>query len=431
MAIFEKYQDDLTAGKKTALGIQHALTMYGATVLVPILTGLDISVALFMAGLCTLFFHLVTVGKIPVFLGSSFAFIVPITAVAEKYGLPYAQGGIVIAGIVYLILALLFGLFGAQKIISFFPPIVTGPIIIIIGLTLAPVAVGRASENWLLAFVSFAVVAAVAFFTRGFIRILPVLCGLFGGYLAALITGNVDFTPIREAKWIGVPNFTIAKFNLDAILLIAPVVIVTVVEHIGNVLAISSVTGKDFIKSPGLRRTLMGNGIATSLSAFFGGPANTTYSEDTGIMAITRQYNPVIMRIAACFAIVLAVTPKFGAVIRTIPDAVIGGGISIVLFGMIVSVGIRTLTENGIDFKKTRNMFIVAVTLVLGLGIPVVFPAGGVPITINSSYEVLRISPDSVRMPVIVNSSYTYHLSSMFIAAIAGIILNKVLPDKD
>jgi uracil permease len=418
-------------GKKTALGIQHALTMYGATVLVPILTGLDISVALFMAGLGTLFFHLVTVGKIPVFLGSSFAFIVPIIAVAEKYGLPYAQGGIVIAGIVYLIFALLVGLFGAQKIISFFPPIVTGPIIIIIGLTLAPVAVGSASQNWLLALVSFAIVVAVAFFTKGFIRVLPILCGLFGGYLVALITGNVDFTPIREAKWIGVPNFTVAKFNFDAILLIAPIVIVTVVEHIGNVLAISSVTGKDFIKSPGLRRTLIGNGIATSLSAFFGGPANTIYAEDTGVMAITRQYNPILMRIAAYFAILLAITPKFGAVIRTIPNAVIGGGISIVLFGMIVSVGIRTLTENNIDFKKTRNMFIVAVTLVLGLGIPVVFPDGGVPITINSSYQVLRISPGSVREPITVFSSYTYHLSSLFIAAIIGIILNKVLPNKD
>jgi uracil permease len=364
-------------------------------------------------------------------LGSSFAFIAPIIAVAEKYGLPYAQGGVVIAGMVYLILALLVGLFGAQKIINFFPPIVTGPIIIIIGLTLAPVAVGSASQNWLLALISFAIVAVVAFFTKGFVRILPVLCGVFGGYLVALITGNVDFTLIKEAKWIGVPNFTLAKFNLDAVLFVAPVAIVTVVEHIGNVLAISSVTGRDFIKSPGLRHTLIGNGIATSLSAFFGGPANTTYAEDTGIMAITRQYNPIIMRIAAYVAILLAITPKFGAVIRTIPGAVIGGGISIVLFGMIVSVGIRTLTINDIDFKKTRNMFIVAVTLVLGLGIPVVFPAGGVPITISSSYQVLRISPDSLREPITVTSSYTYHLSSMFIATIAGIILNKALPNKD
>jgi uracil permease len=406
MVIFEKYQDDLTMGKKVVLGVQHTFTMFGATVLVPILTGLDISVALFMAGVGTLFFHLVTTGKVPVFLGSSFAFIAPIGAVAAMYSgnLAYAQGGIVIAGLVYLILALLVGLFGAQKIISFFPPIVTGPIIIIIGLTLAPVAIGSAAQNWLLAFISFAIVAVVAIFAKGFVQVLPVLCGLFGGYLIALITGNVDFTPIREAKWIGVPNFTIAKFDLNAILFIAPVAIVTMVEHIGDIVAISAIVSKDFIKSPGLHRTLIGDGIATSISALFGGPANTTYSENTGVLALTRQYNPIVMRIAACFAILLGIIPKLDAVIRTIPNAVIGG-ISIVLFGMISSVGARTLVENNVDFKKPRNMFIAAVILVLGLGI-----SNGVQITIGSS---------------------SYNLSAMFIAAIVGIILNKALPDKE
>lgn len=300
-------------------------------------------------------------------------------------------------------MALLVGLFGAQKIISFFPPIVTGPIIIIIGLTLAPTAISSASQNWLLAFISFAIVAIVAIFTKGFIQVLPVLCGLFGGYLVALITGNVDFAPISAAKWIGIPNFTIARFDLNAILFVAPVAIVTMVEHIGDVVAISAIAGKDFIKNPGLNRTLIGDGIATSISAFFGGPANTTYSENTGVLALTRQYNPIVMRIAACFAILLAIIPKLSAIIATIPSAVIGG-ISIVLFGMIASVGARTLVENHVDFKKPRNMFIAAVILVLGLGI-----SGGIPVNLGST---------------------SYNLSPMFIAALVGIILNKVLPEK-
>ncbi|MCL2128472.1 MAG: uracil-xanthine permease family protein [Treponema sp.] len=402
MAIFEKYQDDLTTGKKVVLGLQHTFTMFGATVLVPILTGMDISVALFMAGIGTLFFHLVTSGKVPVFLGSSFAFIAPIIGAAGMYGMPYAQGGIVVAGLIYLVLAILVGLFGAQKIISFFPPIVTGPIIIIIGLTLAPVAIGSASSNWFLALVSFAIVAIVAIFTKGFIQVLPVLCGLFGGYIVALITGNVDFQPIADAKWFGIPNFVVAKFDINAILLVAPVAIATMVEHIGDVIAISATAGKDFIKSPGLHRTLIGDGIATSISAMFGGPANTTYSENTGVLALTRQYNPVVMRIAACFAIVLGVVPKLGAFISTIPGAVIGG-ISIVLFGMIASIGARTLVENSVDFKNPRNLFIAAVILVLGLG------GTELPIKIGS-----------------VNIT----LSAMAVAAIVGIILNKLLPEK-
>ena len=403
MAIFEKYQDDLTTGKKVVLGIQHTFTMFGATVLVPILTGMNISVALFMAGIGTLFFHLITSGKMPVFLGSSFAFIAPIIGAAQAFGMPYAQGGIVIAGLVYLVLALLVGLFGAEKVISFFPPIVTGPIIIIIGLTLAPVAIGGASASWGLALVSFLIVAVVAVFTKGFIQVLPVLCGLFGGYLIALVTGNVDFTPIREAKWIGLPEFTMAKFNADAIIMVAPVAIATMVEHIGDVIAISATAGKDFIKSPGLHRTLIGDGLATSISALFGGPANTTYSENTGVLALTRQYNPIVMRIAACFAILLAIVPKLSAIISTIPGAVIGG-ISIVLFGMIASIGARTLVENNVDFKNPRNLFIAAVILVLGLGgTEIVIPFG---------------------------SSFKLTLSALAVAAIVGIILNKVLPEK-
>jgi uracil permease len=409
MVIFEKYQDDLSAGKKAVLGLQHMFTMFGATVLVPILTGLDISVALFMAGLCTLVFHLITQGKIPLFLGSSFAFIPPIIAVSTTFGMPYALGGVVIAGFVYLIFSLLVGIFGPEKIMSFFPPVVTGPIIIIIGLILAPVAIGNASENWLLALISFVVVAATAIFAKGFIKVLPVLCGLFGGYLCAFIIGNIagvesfmiDFTPVNEAKWFGLPNFTIAQFNINAILIVAPVAIATVVEHIGDVVVLKSTCNRDFFKSPGLHRTLLGDGLASCISAMFGGPANTTYSENTGVMVLTRVYNPVVMRIAACFAILLSVIPKLGAVISTIPTAVIGG-ISIVLFGMIASVGTRTLVENQVDFKQSRNLFIAAVVLVLGLG--------------------------GTQLPILIGN-FNLNFSALAVAAIVGIILNKALPE--
>jgi uracil permease len=412
MTIFEKYQDDLGVGKKTVLGLQHMFTMFGATVLVPIITGLDISVALFMAGLCTLVFHLITQGKIPIFLGSSFAFIPPIIAVATaaEFGMPYALGGIVIAGLVYLVFSLLVSIFGPEKIMSFFPPVVTGPIIIIIGLVLAPVAIGNASENWLLAFASFIIVAGVAVFTRGFIKVLPVLCGLAGGYLVAFIVGNlagveswkIDFSSVSEAKWFGLPNFTLAKFNINAILLVAPVAIATVVEHIGDVVVLKSTCNRDFFKSPGLHRTLLGDGLASCISAMFGGPANTTYSENTGVLVLTRVYNPVVMRIAACFAILLGIIPKLGAVIATIPTPIIGG-ISIVLFGMIASVGARTLVENQIDFKKTRNLLIAAVVLVLGLG--------------------------GTQLPILIGN-FNLNFSALAIAAIVGIILNKVLPEE-
>jgi len=397
MVIFEKYQDDLTVGKKVVLGLQHTFTMFGATVLVPILTGLDVSVALFMAGLCTLWFHLITQGKVPIFLGSSFAFIGPIIVVAAQFGMPYAQGGIVISGLVYLIFALLVGLFGPKRIIGFFPAIVTGPVIIIIGMMLAPVAVGSASVNWWLAAVSLLIVGVVAIFTKGFIKMLPVICGLVGGYIIAAITGNVDFTPIKEAAWFGFPKFTMAKFDINAIMIIAPVAIATMVEHIGDMASITAMTGKDVMANPGLHRTLIGDGVASSISAMFGGPANTTYSENSGVLALTRVFNPVVMRIAACFAILLSITPKLSAFIATIPQAVIGG-ISIVLFGMISSVGVRNLVENNVDFKKPRNMIIFAVVMVFGLGL------------------------GDIRF---------FSLSPLAFGAIVGIILNKALPDRE
>lgn len=408
---------NLSTVRKLVLGLQHTFTMFGATVLVPIITGLNISVALFMAGVGTLLFHFFTKKRVPVFLGSSFAFIAPILAVAaavatrngvaynsgDPYaeGLSYAQGGLVVAGLIYLVLAALVFIFGYQRIVSFFPPIVTGPIIMTIGLLLAPVAIDMASGNWILALVALVVTTVVNIYGKGFIKALPVLIGLSAGYIFSIVTGNVDFIPIKEAAWFGVPPFRMAKFDLEMIMLVAPVAIVTMVEHIGDVLAVGATVEKDFMKNPGLHRTLIGDGIATSISAMFGGPANTTYSENTGVLALTRVYNPVVMRIAACFALILSVIPKLGAFISTIPTAVVGG-ISIVLFGMIASIGVRTVVENSVDFKQSRNLIIAAVILVLGLG-----------------GAVLPVKLGAIN----------FEISGMALGAIAGILLNKVLPE--
>ena len=382
------------------LGLQHGFTMFSATVLVPIITGLDISVALFMAGIGTLFFHLFTKNKVPAFLGSSFAFIAPIMLVTERFGMQYALGGIVSAGLLYLLVSLLVSKFGPEKIIAFFPPIVTGPVIMVIGLKLAPTAIGMAGENWLLALVGFSVVVIVSSFTRGFLKVIPVLMGIVVGYIVAVVFGMIDFSSVIDAKWIGFPNFTVAKFNWNAMMIVAPVAIVTVIEHIGDVLAISATVEKDFVKDPGLHRTLLGDGFATSLSALFGGPANTTYSENTGVLALTKVYNPVVMRIAAIFAIIIGLIPKLGAVIATIPGSLIGG-ISIILFGMIAAVGVRAVVENNVDFEKPRNLIIAATILILSLG--------GVSIPISLGNGQIE-------------------LEGMALGAIVGIILNKVMP---
>ncbi|EKD82691.1 MAG: hypothetical protein ACD_39C01151G0001, partial [uncultured bacterium] len=366
---------ELPLGKKLILGLQHAFTMFGATVLVPLITGLDVSVALFMAGTGTLLFHLITGGKVPVFLGSSFAFIAPLAAVTGAFGseafkpemMPYALGGAFVAGLMYLLLAILVYAYGHQKVVSFFPPVVTGPIIMVIGLKLAPVAINMASSNWTLAVISFSIVTCVSIFARGFLKVLPVLCGLIGGYLAAVLMGKVDFSPMLTCGWIACPNFVFAKFDPQIIMLVAPVAIATMVEHIGDVLAINETVKRNFIENPGLHRTLIGDGVATALSALFGGPPNTTYSENTGVLALTKVYNPVVMRVAALFAITMGIVPKLGCVISTIPSGVVGG-ISIILFGMIAAIGARSLIENRIDLGQPRNLIIVAVILVLGLG---------------------------------------------------------------
>lgn len=388
----------ISSGKKLVLGIQHVFTMFGATILVPIITGLNISVALFMAGVGTLLFHFITKRKIPAYLGSSFAFIAPILAVAEMSDLPHAQGGLVVAGLVYLILAGLIYLFGVEKVLSFFPPIVTGPIIMVIGLKLAPTAIGMASEHWGLAIVSLATIIIVSMYAKGFFKIIPVIIGLIVGYIVSLISGNVNFAPITEAGWIGLPDFTVAKFSFQTIMMVAPIALATMIEHIGDVLAIGATVGvgEEYLKNPGLHRTLIGDGLATSVSAMFGGPANTTYSENTGVLALTKVYDPLIMEIAAVIAVILGVVPKLGAFISTIPTAVVGG-ISIVLFGMIAAIGARTLVEHKVDFKEQRNLIIAAVIFVLGLG-GAMLPIGNV------------------------------NIEGMALAAIVGIILNKVLP---
>jgi len=389
---------DLPLYKLIILGLQHTFTMFGATVLVPILTGLNISVALFTAGIGTWFFHLVTKMKMPVFLGSSFAYIAPIILVAQEYGgIAYATGGLVVAGLMYLIMSAIVYFVGPKVIYSFFPPIVTGPIIMVIGLNLAPTAVDMAKDNWLLAGICLAAVIAVSIFAKGFLKVLPVLSGLIVGYIAAMVMGLVDFTPVTEAAWFGFPEFVFPKFSGAAISIIAPVAIATMVEHIGDVLAVSATVGDDFVSDPGLHRTLLGDGVATSLAAMLGGPANTTYSENTGVLALTKVFDPWVMRIAACFAIVLSMIPKLGAIISSIPGPVVGG-ISIVLFGMIAAIGVRTVVENKVDFSLNRNLIIGAVILVLGIG-------GAV-----FDFKI-------------------FQLAGMALGAIMGIILNKILPE--
>ena len=410
-----------SAGKLALLGIQHVFAMFGATVLVPMLTGMSPAVALFCAGVGTWIFHLCTGRKVPTFLGSSFAFIAAIQGAAQicsdnaeigtdayLAALPYATGGIIVAGALYLVLALLVRFVGAERVRSFFPPIVTGPVVTIIGLMLAPSAINNITTqigtvnvglNWLVAAIAIAAIFVTSLFAKGLFKLVPILIGIVAGYVAAICCGMVDFTIVSQAPWLDVPPFFLPKFDMRAIGLVAPIAIVTFVEHIGDVTASSAVVGKDFIKDPGLHRTLMGDGLATMFAGLVGGPANTTYSENTGVLAATKNYNPLTLEIAACFAILISFLGKFAALITSMPGPVIGG-VSIVLYGMIAAVGLRTLVENQVDFTKTRNLLIAAVMLVLGLGADKAITIGGVAI------------------------------SGVALAAILGIILNKILPEK-
>lgn len=389
--------DPLPFPQLLVLGIQHTFTMFGATVLVPLLTGLDVSVALFTAGIGTLWFHLVTKRRVPIFLGSSFAFIAPVALVIKEMGIPAAQGGIIVAGLLYCVLAVIIYFAGPRFMESLLPPVVTGPIIMVIGLNLAPVAIGSASKNWIIALIVLATVAIVNLYVKGFLRLLPVISGIVVGYIVSLIWGIVDTAPVVQAAWVGMPHFTWPVFDAAAIGLIAPVAVATMVEHVGDVLAVGATVEDDFVKDPGLHRTLIGDGIGTSLAGLFGGPANTTYSENTGVLALTRVWKPEVMRVAAVLAILLAFIGKLGAAIRTIPEPVIGG-ISIVLFGMIAAIGVRTVVENQVDMKQSRNLLIASVMLVIGIG--------GAMIRVWGNLQFGGIG----------------------LAAIIGIILNQLLP---
>ncbi len=371
--------------RNVVMGVQHTFVMFGATVLVPLLTGLDIGVTLFASGVGTLLFHLVTRMKVPVYLGSSFAFIPPIVAVAKQGSLAEALGGIMIAGVLYLVVAFLVRYVRIETLHKILPPHVTGPMIVLIGLILAPVAIKNAAGEyapqlvekigvngcWGVALFTFAVAVFVKVFFektgRRFISMLPVLIAMTAGYILAVILGIVDYSKIAQAAWFGLPRFSLPAFSMNAISITVPVAIVTIVEHFGDVLAIGNVVGKDFIKNPGIHRTLLGDGLATSLSACIGGPANTTYSENTGAVVLTGNYNPLVMRVAAVFVIGLSFVPKFTAVIAAIPTPVIGG-ISILLFGMIASIGVKNMVDHKVDFSDAGILIVSAAMLVLGLG---------------------------------------------------------------
>ena len=379
----------LNTTKKLILGLQHTFTMFGATVLVPYLTGVPVNVALFAAGVATLLFHLITKGKVPIFLGSSFAYIAPMIAVTlyyinegpTQYGslqdaintgmditpmLAYATGGIVIAGVVKFLFGLVVRVVGVEKIVKHFPPVVSGTTILIIGIILSPVAIDMASSNWPIALCALVAALIARLYFKGFYKIIPVIIGILTGYMVALVTGNVDLTGFADAGWLALPNFYLPKFSLHAISLIVPVALAAAVESIADVYAVSAVAEKKFYEDPGIDKTLMGDGIGTMLGGFVGAPAYTTYSENTGVLAITKVYNPVVMRIAAVIAIILSFVPKVGFIISSIPTAVMGG-IEILLFGMIAAVGLKTLVDNQVKVDG-KNLVIIAVMLVLSLG---------------------------------------------------------------
>ena len=422
---------ELGVPRMLVLGLQHLFAMFGATVLVPILVtkyGLPLSIqtTLLFAGLGTLLFHLCTKLKVPAFLGSSFAFLGGFEAVASldvgKFAgmsgeekLPYALGGIVVAGALYLILALLFKLVGPQKVMRFFPPIVTGPIIILIGLNLSGSAIANASTCWWLALVAIAIIVVANIWGKGMVKILPILIGVLVSYAVALVTGAVDFQTIGAAAWFGIPlhKDSMGLFAIDgsetfisAVFTIVPIALATMMEHIGDIAAISATTGKNYIRDPGLNKTLLGDGLATAMAGLLGGPANTTYGENTGVLALSRVYDPRVIRLAALYAIILSFSPKFDALVNSIPTAIVGG-VSFILYGMISAVGVRNVVENKVDLTKSRNLIIAAVIFVSGLGFS---STGGITFTVGGADVTL---------------------TGLAIAALAGVILNAILPGND
>lgn len=431
----EAIRDAKTLGtpKMLLLGLQHMFAMFGATILVPILVnnyfngeGLSIQVTLFFAGIGTLFFHVCSKMKVPAFLGSSFAFLGGFSTVANldtgifadmTYGekLPYACGGIVVAGLLYLVLALIIKLVGVKRVMKFLPPVVTGPIIICIGLSLAPSAVSNASANWFLALVALAVIIIFNIWGKGMWKIIPILLGVVISYAVAIVmnvlgftnadgSAILDFSSVSASAVIGLPPFQLCKFNITTVLVMAPIALATMMEHIGDMSAISATVGENYLENPGLHRTLIGDGLATSLSAFFGGPANTTYGENTGVLELSHVYDPKVIRLAAIYAVILSFIPKMSAIIGSMPTAIIGG-VSFILYGMISAIGVRNVVENKVDFTKSRNLIIAAVILVCGLGF-----SNGLTFTIAGT---------------------SITLTSLAIAALAGIILNAILPGND
>ena len=421
--------------KMLVLGLQHMFAMFGATILVPILVQqyglpLDIQTTLFFAGIGTLFFHVCTKFRVPAFLGSSFAFLGGFSTMTNlntgiyadmspQDKLAYTCGGIVVAGLLYLALALVIRLVGVKKVMRFLPPVVTGPIIVCIGLTLAPSAVSNASTCWPLALIALATIIIFNIWGKGMFKIIPILMGVVVSYIAALIMNAcgvtvlnaageaiplIDFTAVREASILGLPPFQMAKFDLTAILVMAPIALATMMEHIGDMSAISATVGQNFIQEPGLHRTLVGDGIATSLAGMFGGPANTTYGENTGVLVLSKVHDPRVIRLAAVYAIVLSFIPKMADIIGSMPSAIVGG-VSFILYGMISAIGVRNIVENNVDLTKSRNLIIAAVILVCGLGFSsgITFTVAGTSIT----------------------------LTGLAIAALAGILLNAILPGND
>ena len=421
--------------KMLLLGLQHMFAMFGATILVPILVNgyfgsttqvLSVQVTLFCAGLGTLFFHLCAKFKVPAFLGSSFAFLGGFASIAsldtgifanmpDSEKLQYACGGIFVAGLLYLVLALIIKLIGVKRVMRFLPPVVTGPIIICIGLSLAPSAVNNASTNWLIAIVALAVIIVFNIWGKGMFKIIPILLGVVISYVFALALHGLgftnpdgsaifDFTNVVNASFVGLPPFQLPKFNITAILVMAPIAIATMMEHIGDMSAISATVGENFLEDPGLHRTLIGDGLATSFSALIGGPANTTYGENTGVLELSRVHDPKVVRLAAVYAIILGFIPKFAEIIGSMPASIIGG-VSFILYGMISAIGVRNVVENHVDFTKSRNLIIAGVILVSGLGFSngLTFNVGGTSLT----------------------------LTALAIAALAGIILNAILPGND
>ena len=393
------------------LGIQHVLAMFGATVLVPFLTGLNPSLALISAGVGTLIFHFCTKRIVPVFLGSSFAFIGTLTLVLKEEGIGAIKGGVIAAGLIYVLMSYLVKVFGVQRVKSFFPPIVTGPIIMLIGLRMAPTALGMAGyahgkfdpKSLVVACVVILVMVFITMMKRSFLRLIPILAAVIVGYTVATFMGMVNFDLVSQAKWVGLSPeathdlLTLPQISLTGIIAIAPIALVVFIEHIGDITTNGAVVGKDFFKNPGIHRTLLGDGLATVAAGFIGGPANTTYGENTGVLAVTKVYDPAILRIAACYAIVLGFIGKFGILLQSIPLPVMGG-VSVILFGMIASVGVRTVVDARLDFSNSRNLIIASLIFVLGIAV------------------------DNIVL------WKTVSVSGLALAALAGVILNKVLP---